>query len=207
MTLSGPDDFSVLTDTFPDDCSLPAFMVSTTRGFLPRADPIAVLPDGFDALESIMDRMPIKTADGSPGLLARAVLSETVRKELPDLCDVIEQYKNDLPLMNALYRDYSFLASAYLLEPCHQQFLKDGTYGIGRESLPRNIALPISKVAELLVVFCSQVVKTDLRPFASPQSRVQTVHGICWVIRAVQLSLGRPFSRNAIRQSAAYPCI
>jgi indoleamine 2,3-dioxygenase len=100
-----------------------------------------------------MDRMPIKTADDSPGLLACGILGETVHKELPDLCDVIEEYKNDLPLMNALYRDYSFLASAYLLEPCHQQYVKDGTYGLGRESLPRNIALPIAKVAELLVFF------------------------------------------------------
>lgn len=27
---------SLLEDTFPDDTSLPPFMVSTTRGFLPR---------------------------------------------------------------------------------------------------------------------------------------------------------------------------
>ena len=151
MTLPDQDTFSVLTDTLPDDGSLPAFMVSTTRGFLPRADPITTLPDAFGALESILTRMPIKMADGSPGLLARGILAETVRKELPDLCDVIEKYKNDLPLMNALYRDYSFLASAYLLEPCHQRFVKDGSYGLGREYLPRNIALPIAKVAELSV--------------------------------------------------------
>lgn len=61
--------------------------------------------------------MPIKTADGSPGLLASCTLGEAV-KTLPDLSWAIEKHRDDLPLMNAIYRDYSFLASAYLLEPC-----------------------------------------------------------------------------------------
>lgn len=101
-----------------EDKSLPAFMVSTTRGFLPRAEPVVQLPPEFDPLESVLSRMPIKTADGSPGLLASCTLGPTVDAELPDLTHAIEKYKDDLPLMNALYRDYSFLASAYLLEPC-----------------------------------------------------------------------------------------
>jgi indoleamine 2,3-dioxygenase len=67
--------------------------------------------------------MPIKTADGSPGLLASCTLGPTVDTELPDLTEAIEKYKDDLPLMNALYRDYSFLASAYLLEPCKSPHL------------------------------------------------------------------------------------
>jgi indoleamine 2,3-dioxygenase len=110
--------FNALTDTKPDDDSMQAFMVSTTRGFLPRADPIVRLPPEFDSLESILRRMPIKTLDGSPGLLAHGTLGETVHKELPDLTTAIERHAGNLPLMNALYRDYSFLASAYLLEPC-----------------------------------------------------------------------------------------
>jgi indoleamine 2,3-dioxygenase len=93
--------------------------------------------------------MPVKTADGTPGLLAHGTLGEAVIDELPDLRDVIEKYKDDLPLMNALYRDYCFLASAYLLEPCHQRFIKGESYGLGRETLPWNIALPIAKVADL----------------------------------------------------------
>jgi indoleamine 2,3-dioxygenase len=141
--------FPILDDTRPDDNSLPAFMVSTTRGFLPRADPIVALPEAFRALEAIIARMPIKTADGTPGLLAHGTLGETTQNELPDLCNAIEDYKDNLPLMNALYRDYSFLASAYLLEPCHQRFIKGEGYGLGRRTLPRNIALPIAKVAEL----------------------------------------------------------
>jgi indoleamine 2,3-dioxygenase len=93
--------------------------------------------------------MPIKTLNGSPGLLATATLGETVLKELPDLTIAIDKYKDNLPLMNALYRDYSFLASAYLLEPCHERFMKGESYGLGRQTLPAVIALPISRCAQL----------------------------------------------------------
>ncbi|KAJ9664975.1 hypothetical protein H2201_004839 [Coniosporium apollinis] len=149
MSTSGPLQFDVLTGPLPVDPTLPAFMVSTTRGFLPRQDPITTLPNDFDALESILSRMPIKTASGTPGLLANFTLGPTVHKELPDLTSAIEKYRDDLPLMNALYRDYAFLASAYLLEPCHERFMRGENYGLGRQSLPSSIALPIVKVAEI----------------------------------------------------------
>ncbi|PBP20474.1 hypothetical protein BUE80_DR008823 [Diplocarpon rosae] len=141
--------FDVLRDTKPEDTTLPAFMVSTTRGFLPRQEPIVSLPSEFAALESILSRMPIKTLDGTPGLLATFTLGETVLKELPDLTSAVNKYKDNLPLQNALYRDYSFLASAYLLEPCHERFLKGEGYGLGRQTLPAVISLPISRCAEL----------------------------------------------------------
>ena len=141
--------FNVLRDTKPDDTTLPAFMVSTTRGFLPRQEPVVQLPPEFDILESILARMPIKTLEGTPGLLATFTLGETVLKELPDLTAAIEKYKDNLPLINALYRDYSFLASAYLLEPCHHRFIKGEGYGLGRQTLPAVISRPISRCAEL----------------------------------------------------------
>lgn len=150
MGSHGPSlSFNVLRDTRPDDTTLPAFMVSTTRGFLPRHEPVIKLPSEFDVLESILARMPIKTLNGTPGLLSTFTLGETVLKDLPDLTAAIDKYKEDLPLMNALYRDYSFLASAYLLEPCHERFLKGESYGLGRQTLPSVIALPISRCAEL----------------------------------------------------------
>ncbi|KAL0064419.1 hypothetical protein AAF712_008583 [Marasmius tenuissimus] len=141
--------FKVLEDTRPDDRSLPSFMVSTSRGFLPRQDPVVELPPEFAPLESLLQRMPVKTLSGEPGLLAQNKFGETVLKELPDLSEEIEKYREDQPLMNALYRDYSFLASAYLLEPCHGRFMKGEGYGLGRQSLPRCISLPIVKVAEI----------------------------------------------------------
>ncbi|KAJ6611494.1 IDO-domain-containing protein [Mycena sp. CBHHK59/15] len=141
--------FNVLHKTKPEDVSLPAFMVSTTRGFLPRSEPVVTLPAEFDVLESILTRMPIKTLDGKPGLLAQCTLGETVLRELPDLTWAVEKYRDNLPLQNALYRDYSFLASAYLLEPCHERFMKGEPYGLARQMLPKNIALPISRCAEI----------------------------------------------------------
>ncbi|KAF2727207.1 indoleamine 2,3-dioxygenase gamma type [Polyplosphaeria fusca] len=142
-------DFPVLADTRPDDHSFPAFMVSTTRGFLPRQEPVAELPKEFEAVESLLQRMPIKTLSGEPGLLANFTFGATVFKELPDLSDEVEKYRDDLVIMNALYRDYSFLASAYLLEPCHERYLQGEPYGLGRQSLPRCISLPIVKIAEI----------------------------------------------------------
>ncbi|KAI0134485.1 hypothetical protein BJ170DRAFT_574583 [Xylariales sp. AK1849] len=143
------DDFEVLTDTKPDDVSLPAFMVSTARGFLPRMDPIVTLPPEFDAVESLLSRMPVKTLSGNPGLLAHGGLGDAVLDELVDLTDQAEKFKDDLPLINALYRDYSFLASAYLLEPCHMRFMRGEGYGLARDVLPVQLARPIARCAEL----------------------------------------------------------
>jgi indoleamine 2,3-dioxygenase len=148
--------------------SLPAFMVSTTRGFLPRMDPIVTLPSEFDPLESILQRMPVKTLSGEPGLLAQGKLGDTVG-ELPDLTDCIDKYQHNLPLMNALYRDYSFLASAYLLEPCHERFVKGEEYGLARDVLPANIARPIAKCAALYVhLFLSTLPSQPRLPPFSP---------------------------------------
>lgn len=141
--------FHVLDDPRPNDMSLPAFMVSTTRGFLPRMDPVVTLPPEFDQLESILQRMPVKMLSGEPGLLAHGKLGDTVTRELPDLTEHVDKYQHNLPLMNALYRDYSFLASAYLLEPCHGRFVKGEEYGLARDVLPSNIARPIARCAAL----------------------------------------------------------
>jgi indoleamine 2,3-dioxygenase len=142
-------DFPILEDTRPGDHTLAAFMVSTTRGFLPRQEPVVELPKEFEVLESLLQRMPIKTLSGDPGLLANFTFGNTVLKELPDLSAEIETYRDDLVVMNALYRDYSFMASAYLFEPCHERHMRGEEYGLGRQSLPRCIALPIVKVAEM----------------------------------------------------------
>ena len=144
-----PSTFDVLQDSRPDDKTLPPFMVSTTRGFLPRAHPVVHLPSEFDSLTSILERMPLVTADGGRGLLMDGKLGDTVLHELLDLSSVVEKYADDLPLQNALYRDYSFLASAYLLEPCHLRFMDGKDYGLGRDHLPRQISMPLSICAQI----------------------------------------------------------
>lgn len=145
------NDFPVLPDhlTAASSTTHPAFLVSKTRGFLPRIDPPTSLPQAFDVLESILQRMPILTASGKPGLLASGKLGDTVLAELPDLTTEVEKVGEDQPLIGALYRDYSFLASAYLLEPCHLRHVKGEGYGLGRQTLPAVIARPLARVAEM----------------------------------------------------------
>jgi indoleamine 2,3-dioxygenase len=140
--------FNVLHDPQPDNTSLPAFMVSTQRGFLPRMDPIIQLPGEFDVVEALLQDMPIQKLDGTPGLLAEAKLGDAVER-LPDLTHLVDGYKDNLPLMNALYRDYSFLASAYLLEPCHERYVRGEGYGLARDVLPRQISRPMARCAEM----------------------------------------------------------
>lgn len=93
--------------------------------------------------------MPVKTLSGEPGLLAESKLGDVVDNEFPDLTEAMDLYQDNLPLMNALYRDYSFLASAYLLEPCHERFVRGEEYGLGRQTLPKQIAHPIARCAKM----------------------------------------------------------
>lgn len=53
----------------------------------------------------------------------------------------------------ALFRDYSFWASAYLLEPCNLNYMRTNdtaSYGLGRDLLPVNIADPMLALAKKL---------------------------------------------------------
>ncbi len=79
--------------------------------------------------------------------MARGELGDAVLSELP-LIDVTSI--NDGRLLLALFRDYTFLASAYLLEPCNIQLRKNKTYGLGRAILPKNIASPLVSIANKL---------------------------------------------------------
>ncbi|CEO98042.1 hypothetical protein PBRA_006156 [Plasmodiophora brassicae] len=129
----------------PKDVSRPQFMVGVENGFLPRQDPLPALPERFKELESLLQRMPIVMANGQPGLLASGKFGEAVEKELPlyDLSDI-----EDTRLLAGLYRDYTFVASAYLLEPCDLNYRTTKDYGLGRDRLPRNIAVPLATVAK-----------------------------------------------------------
>lgn len=58
-------------------------MVGTKNGFLPRLDPLAELPQEFERLESLLQRMPMQRIDGTPGLLANGQFGDAVKEELP----------------------------------------------------------------------------------------------------------------------------
>ena len=153
-SLAAPATFPVLATVPTDDkelAKLSPFTVSLPNGFLPLSLPPTKLPPSFSALSSLLSRMPIRTLTGYPGLLATFNLGETLLRELPDLTDEIDNIKDDMRTVGALYRDYSFLASAYLLEPCHERHMKGEGYGLGRQRLPAVLARPLAKVAEMHV--------------------------------------------------------
>lgn len=109
------------------------------NGFMPVGIPLKELPDKYSELESILQNMPIMRE----GYLSKGTLKQFVDK-LP-LFNVKEE--NNKQLIAALYRDYSFLASAYSLEPSHLG-LKDGVYGKARDILPPQISEPLIELAK-----------------------------------------------------------
>lgn len=137
--------------------SLDPFTITTSTGFMPLRTPLVDLPSPFKPLMTLLDDMPIVKLNGEPGLLARYELGSKVDddKVLPDLTSAVDQLvdadgKPDLVTATAVFRDYAFLASAYLLEPCWERFDKglEG-YGLGRQVLPKCIAGPLVKTAKM----------------------------------------------------------
>src|SRR5690554_2455996 len=59
--------FPILEDPLASNHSIPSFMVGTQNGFLPRQDPLDVLPKEYEALEQLLQKMPLTLKDGSKG--------------------------------------------------------------------------------------------------------------------------------------------
>ena len=115
------------------------FFGDTRRhGFLPSQKPVGKLPTEFDVLENILQKMTCIQPDGTrSGLLAHNELGKTVDSDFPDLMHEIQKVDDsDQRMLAALFRDYSFLSSAYMLEPSHVHYLKTGNYG--QVKYPRN---------------------------------------------------------------------
>ena len=152
---------TLFPDIRSDATTLPSstdpFTVTASTGFLPCRPPLVRLPSQFDVLSAILDNMPIVKADGSAGLLATYELGPSIDSgALPDLTFAIDALKTDtgeidLQAITALFRDYSFLASAYVLEPCWESWSKDNDagYGLGRAMLPKCIASPLVNAADM----------------------------------------------------------
>ena len=124
-------------------------MVSEKYGFLPRQEPLFTLPSEYQKVEQLLKEAPIILEDGSAGLLAHGKFGDKVLDDLP-LIDVTQI--TDTRLIEALMRDYTYLASMFLLEPCDVRFRKTGEYGLGRDYLPENIAVPLCHLAKKLNV-------------------------------------------------------
>ena len=128
------------------------FNVSANHGFLPVKAPLVKLPSVYDDLQAVLDNMPVVLNENEFGYLntENGIVAPTlaIKNHLADV-----EKEEDIFVLQALFRSYSFLASAYLLEPSFQQFRKDGKYGKARNVLPANIAQPFCKVADKLNVF------------------------------------------------------
>ena len=77
-------------------------------------------------------------------------------------------------MISALFRDYAFLTSAYVLEPVDVEFRKTGKYTTGRNVLPRELAVPMKKLADARAS-CSIFLQ-----LAVPDTSSQSVISLSW---------------------------
>lgn len=136
--------------------NLDPFTVTTKTGFLPSTAPLVDLSDDFSQLTDILNEMPVRKLNGEPGLLANFKLGPLIDDgALSDTTPYLNRLigkpgHENMSLVTALFRDYSFLASSYLLEPCWEKWCKDGEgYGLGRQVLPKCIAGPLMHTAKM----------------------------------------------------------
>ena len=119
------------------------------NGFLPINDPLDKLPEKYEKLEEILNKMRITQKDGSNGYIHYNNLKNIVNKELPTYDVKIE---DDKQLLAALFRDFCFLAAAYSLESSHVNVNEKGNYEKAVDILPSNIAEPLIILSEKLDV-------------------------------------------------------
>lgn len=116
------------------------FNVSPKYGFLPMKAPLKALPDKYAKVQQAIHDLP--------ELIKNLPLLNQRIQELPEY-EV--QSESDPFVVQALFRAYTFLTSAYLLAPSfHTQ--KDGIYGKALNVLPANLAKPLVSVAAKLDV-------------------------------------------------------
>lgn len=94
-----------------------------------------------------MQELPYQKKDGSPGLIYYGKLGDYVDNKFPllDVSRITDHY-----LLTALFRDYTILQSAYLLENCFLKFLETSSYGLAKDFLPKNISIPLHIISQKL---------------------------------------------------------
>ena len=127
------------------------FNVGKDNGFLPKSIPLEKLPKSYSILQDILDKMPVKINNES-GYLDQPGAIHSAVKSLPNYFEQVSD-ETDIMLIQALYRGYCFLASAYTLEPSFQHYRKTGDYGKAQNILPIQIAQPFVEVSNKLDVY------------------------------------------------------
>ena len=128
------------------------FCVNPDNGFLPKSAPLKTLPEKYLAVQDICNRLHVSQEDGSSGILGvpNQIVDEVAG--LPNLVDEVQK-ETDPFILQALFRAYSFLTSAFTLELSYQEFKKSGNYGPARRFLPKQVAQPFVAVSAKLDVF------------------------------------------------------
>ena len=128
------------------------FNVGPVNGFLPQHLPLKTLPDTYAVLQDILDKMPVQLNATDFGYLHFPNKIEEAVSVLPNYVDAVNA-ETDVRILQALFRGYSFLASAYTLESSFQHYRETGNYGKARNVLPIQIAQPFVAVADKMDVY------------------------------------------------------
>ena len=88
------------------------FSIDPQHGFLPQKEPLATLPDKYVRLQQLIEQMPVMKSNGDAGLLATEGAFESQALILPNYFDEVNN-ESDTFVLAALFRAYSFVASAY----------------------------------------------------------------------------------------------
>ena len=130
------------------------FNVSGEHGFLPIRDPLKVLPGKYIELQNLISKLHVFYSENNCKNGVLGISDEIVSQVrlVPDYSDLIN-LETDVFVLQALYRAYTFVTSGFTLEQAYQEFLKSGNYGVARQLLPANIAVPLVLVSNKLDVY------------------------------------------------------
>jgi len=130
------------------------FDVSSEHGFLPIKEPLKVLPEQFNKLQNLINKLHVFYSENNSKNGVLGIPDEIVSQVgiIPDYSKLIE-LETDVFVLQALYRAYTFVTSGFTLEQAYQEFLKSGNYGVARQLLPANIAVPLVLVSNKLDVY------------------------------------------------------
>jgi indoleamine 2,3-dioxygenase len=99
-------------------------------------------------MQAILDVLHVEHGN-KEGILAIPGKIHSECDAMPNYVDLVAKETEPLRLQ-ALFRAYSFLTSAYTLEPSYREFLKSGNYGRAKSVIPEQLSQPFVKVAEKL---------------------------------------------------------
>jgi indoleamine 2,3-dioxygenase len=123
--------------------------IDKNNGFLPIKDPLGHLPEKYKSLQDIIDCLPnLITLEN----IKFYTLDSLIHDKLINYSDIIDS-ETDVLVIHALYRAYTFIATAYILEPCYLQFKLNGSYKFIREKIPEKIAVPLYNISKKLKTF------------------------------------------------------